>query len=126
MVLAALGEKHTEAELVTAMSSYVFGTPASHVKRLNSLGYKVQYSSFSLEQLEHYLKFNLSPIVFVKADELPWANFSGFHALVLVKITKNEVMLHDPTLEDGPCCLAINTFMLAWEEFDCLAAVISR
>lgn len=126
MVLAALGDKHTEAELVTAMDSYDFGTPASHVKRLSNLGYKVQYSSFSLGQLGHCLKRGLSPIVFVKADELPWANFSGFHTLVLVKITKNEVMLHDPTLKDGPCCLAIDVFMLAWEEFDCLAAVISR
>ena len=53
------------------------------------------------------------------------ADYGGFHALVLVGITPEDVALHDPTLEAGPTRLSHDGFLMAWEEFDCLAAVIS-
>ena len=31
----------------------------------------------------------------------PWADFGGFHALVIVQITATDVALLDPALEDG-------------------------
>jgi hypothetical protein len=63
--------------------------------------------------------------VFVAADFLPWADFSGFHALVLVGITDSEVSVMDPALEEGPTPMTIDAFLLTWEEFDCRVAVIS-
>jgi ABC-type bacteriocin/lantibiotic exporter with double-glycine peptidase domain len=68
----------------------------------------------------------LFPIVFVRADLLPWADFGGFHAVVLAKITPTSVTLFDPALDDGPTLLSKDGFLLAWEEFDYLAAVVSR
>lgn len=62
----------------------------------------------------------------MRADLLPWADFAGFHTLVLTAITSTDVVLHDPALDDGPTRLSVDSFLLAWEEFDCLAAVISR
>jgi hypothetical protein len=62
----------------------------------------------------------------LRADLLPWAGFGGFHALVLVEITKKEVTLLDPALDSGPVQLDRNGFLIAWEEFDRLAAVISK
>jgi hypothetical protein len=50
----------------------------------------------------------------------------GLEALVLVQITATKVALLDPALEDGPTLLSKDGFLLAWEEFDCLAAVISK
>jgi hypothetical protein len=45
---------------------------------------------------------------------------------VLVDATTDDVWLHDPALDDGPSRLATEAFMLAWGEFDDLAAVIAR
>lgn len=126
MALAALGDERTEAQLATVLGSYEFGTPASRVTRLTKLGYQVQFGPSSLDELKLYLEHGLFPIVFVRADLLPWADFGGFHALVLTEITPTDVMLHDPALDDGPTRLSVNGFLLAWEEFDCLAAIISR
>jgi hypothetical protein len=126
MVLAALGDERTEAQLPTVLGSYEFGTPASRVTRLTKLGYQVQFGPSALDELQIHLEHGLFPIVFVRADLLPWADFGGFHALVLTGITPNDVVLHDPALDDGPTRLSVDGFLLAWEEFDCLAAIISK
>jgi len=126
MVLAALGDERSEVQLANMMGSYEFGTPASRVTRLNKWGYDVQYGTFKLEPLRVALARGLFPIVFVKAAELPWADFAGFHALVWVDATLEAVWLHDPALDDGPTRLEVATFILAWDEFDGLAAVIAR
>ena len=126
MILAALGDERTEAQLATVLGSYEFGTPASRVTRLTKLGYQVQFGPSSLDELQIHLEHGLFPIVFVRADLLPWADFGGFHALVLTGITPTDVVLHDPALDDGPTRLSVDGFLLAWEEFDCLAAIISK
>lgn len=43
----------------------------------------------------------------------------------MADITASEVSLLNPALDDGPTRLAKDSFLLAWEEFDCLAATIS-
>jgi len=127
MVLATLDDERTEKQLATVLRSYEFGTPASRVTHLTELGYQVQFGPSSLEELQtHLLARNLFPIVFVRADWLPWADFGGFHALVLTEITSTDVALLDPALDDGPVRLNKDGFLLAWEEFDCLAAIISK
>jgi ABC-type bacteriocin/lantibiotic exporter with double-glycine peptidase domain len=105
MVLAAFGDEYTEAQIAAALDSYEFGTPASRVMRITELGYRVLYGPSTLEELEAHLKCRTLPIVFVQADLLPWADFGGFHALVLVQITATKVALLDPALEDGPTLL---------------------
>ena len=126
MVLSAFGDERTEAQLASALGSYDFGTPASHIKRLEALGYQVRYGPSSLEDMQVHLNQGLFPIVFVRADMLPWADFGGFHALVLTEITPTDVALLDPALDDGPTWLSRNGFLMAWEEFDFLTAVVVR
>ena len=121
-----MGDEHTEAQLVGVLDSYEFGTPASHVTRLTKLDYRVQFGPSSLDELQGYLERGLFPIVFVRADLLPWADFGGFHALVLAEITPTTIALFDPALDQGPTLLSKDGFLLAWGEFDHLAAVISR
>jgi predicted double-glycine peptidase len=125
MALTALRKPYTETELAKVMGSYPFGTPASHVIRLQTLGYQVRYAPMTLTELQQLISQGLTPIVFVLADFLPWADFIGFHALLLVGVTNDQVWLHDPALPDGPMQLSVDGFMLAWEEFDRMTAVIS-
>ena len=68
MVLSSFGDARTEAQLASALGSYDFGTPASHIKLLETLGYRVQYGPSSLEDLQAHLSQGLFPIVFVRAD----------------------------------------------------------
>jgi hypothetical protein len=125
MVLAGLGDERTETKLATVMGSYEFGTPANRITRLEKLGYYVEYGPSSLAELKPHIELGLSPIVFVYADFLPWADFEGFHALVLVEITQTDVALLDSALDEGPTRLSIDGFLMAWEEFDALAAIVS-
>jgi hypothetical protein len=125
MALDALKKSHTETELAKVMGSYPFGTPASRVIHLQTLGYHVHYTSMTLTELQQLILQELTPVVFVLADFLPWANFIGFHALLLVGITDDQVWLHDPALPNGPVRLSVDGFMMAWEEFDRMTAVIS-
>ncbi|NKQ37357.1 MAG: hypothetical protein HF973_17290 [Chloroflexi bacterium] len=124
MALAALGKPYAETELAQVMGSYPFGTPASRVTRLQALGNQVRYEPMTLTELRQWTQQGLTPIVFVLADFLPWTDFIGFHALVLVGVTNEQVWLHDPALPDGPIQLSVDGFMLAWEEFDRMTAVI--
>ena len=126
MVLAAWGDTRTEAQLAAVFDSYEFGTPASRIKRLAKLSYHVEFGPSTLDELQVHLEDGLFPIVFVRADLLPWADFGGLHALVLTEMTSTDVALLDPALADGPSRLSKDGFLLAWEEFDYLAAVISR
>ena len=126
MVCTALGDERAEADWAAILGSYAFGTPASRVTRLTRAGYRVQFGPTTLDALQTPLASGLLPIVFVRADLLPWADFGGFHALVLAEITSDGVALHDPALPAGPTRLLRAGFLLAWEEFDRLAAVISR
>jgi hypothetical protein len=126
MVMAALGDDRSESHWASFLGSYEFGTPSSRVTRLASLGCRVDYRRFSLEELVPELENHRHPIVFVRADLLPWADFGGFHSLVLTEITPTDVALLDPALNHGPTRLSRDGFLVAWEEFDCLAAIISR
>jgi ABC-type bacteriocin/lantibiotic exporter with double-glycine peptidase domain len=126
MVLASFGVQVSEAKLADTLGSYEFGTPASRVQRLSKLGYQVEYRTFSLDELRGSLQNGFYPIVFVDADFLPWANFYGFHALVLAGITDTEVLLLDPSEEKAPSRLLLDGFLAAWEEFNYRAAIIAK
>jgi hypothetical protein len=126
MVLAAMGVARTERDIAQVLGSYEYGTPSSRVALLSRWGYRVQYGPSSLDQLRAYLDRGLLPIVFARADLLPWTDFTGFHALVLAHMTDTEVALHDPALDAGPTWLARASFLVAWEEFDRLTAIVMR
>jgi len=126
MVLAAMGDDFSEERLAAWLGSYEFGTPASRVTRLRRWGYRVEFGLATIDDLRTQLQLGWHPIVFVRADLLPWADFGGFHALVVGEVTENTVYVFDPVLDDGPTALSLDGLLLAWEEFDRLAAIISK
>lgn len=126
MVLATFDDHRPETELAKIMGGYEFGTPASFVTRIEMLKYRVEYRQFELSELRYHLAQGLYPIVFVYAGFLDWADFEGFHALVMTAITDIEIFLLDPALDSGPTPISHDGFLMAWIEFDNLAALISR
>jgi hypothetical protein len=126
MVLASLGDMRDEASLSELLGSYEFGTPASRIQRLARLGYSVEYRTFMLDELAAVLSAGLYPIAFVDAGFLPWADFIGFHAVVVAAIYGNDIELFDPASSVAPQIFAIDGFLAAWQEFDNRAALIVR
>lgn len=126
MVLAALGEEFSEAQLAAVMGSYEFGPPASGITRLRRLGYQVEMGPASLDELRWHLERGRYPIIFVRAAFLSWADFGGLHAMVVGGMTATHAYVFDPALDSGPTPLSLDGLSLAWEEFDRLMAVVSR
>jgi ABC-type bacteriocin/lantibiotic exporter with double-glycine peptidase domain len=126
MVLAALSDNFSEEQLTAQLGSYEFGTPASRVTRLRRWGYRVEFGPATIDDLQTQLELGWHPIVFVRADFLPWADFGGSHALVVGEVTGDTVYVFDPALDGGPTALSLDELLLVWEEFDCLSAVISK
>jgi hypothetical protein len=126
MVPAALGDDFTEEELAVHLGSYEFGTPASRVIRLRGWGYHVEFGPATTEGRRAQVSEGRHPVIFVRADFLPWADYGGFHALVVGGVTETAAYVHDPALAEGPTPLPKDALLLAWEEFDHLTAVISK
>lgn len=126
MVLAHLGDLRSESDLAKVLASYEFGTPASNVRKLAQLGYRVEYGAMQWQDLIRAVLDNLHPIVFVDAQFLPWADFTGFHAVVVDAIDDERIELLDPASQNAPQVLSKDGFLAAWEEFDRRAAIISR
>ena len=124
MVLGSLGDDIAEARLARVMGSYWFGTPASRVLRLSSLGYQATYERTTFAQLHVYLARQVPCIVFLRTGGLPYWDEDVPHAVVVVGIEETVVHLHDPALDTGPIVVDATAFLLAWAEMDYYCATI--
>lgn len=126
MVLNYLGLDVEETRLARLLRSRPFGTPAYHIRLLETLGVSVTFGPMSLPGLRAHLQDGVPCIVFLQTGELPEWEFSAYHAVVVVGLTEDTVYLHDPALEDAPRAAPLDDFMLAWSEFDYECAVVTR
>lgn len=126
MVLGYLDDDVTEAHLAQVMGSYWYGTPASRVRRLSSLGYQVTYEQTTLDQLRVYLDRQVPCIVFLRTGALPYWDEDVPHAVVLAGIENTIVYLHDPAMDSGPTLVDLEAFLLAWSEMAYYCATIER
>jgi ABC-type bacteriocin/lantibiotic exporter with double-glycine peptidase domain len=124
MVLAYLGDDRSEEQIAHAMGSYWYGTPASRITRLTSLGYKVTYEQTTLEQLRVYLEQQIPCIIFLRTGALPYWDQDVAHAVVLVGLERETVYWHDPELTTGPTSVDHSAFLLAWSDLDHYCATI--
>jgi hypothetical protein len=81
---------------------YESGMPSSHATRLSRLGHRIEYRPTSLESLTGWLRCVHQAIVVVRADFLPWADFSGFHAVVVAEMAQPEVAILDSSRDSDP------------------------
>lgn len=126
MVLGYLGDDVTEAHLAQVMGSYWYGTPASRVRQLSSLGYQVTYEQTTLDQLRVYLDRQVPCIVFLRTGGLLYWDEDVPHAVVLAGIESTTVSLHDPAMDSGPTHSDLEVFLLAWSEIAYYCATTER
>ena len=126
MVLSYLDLHVEEAHINRLLRSRSFGTPAYHIRFLESLGVSVTFGSMSLPRLRAYLQDGLPCIVFLDTGELSNWEFSAYHAVVVVGLAEDTAYLNDPACEEAPRAVPLDEFLLAWSEFDYECAIVSR
>lgn len=127
MVLAYLGEKHSQATLARQLGTRPhIGTPHRNINRLRSVTIDVRYAAEgTLDILHASLAQQLPIIVFVQTAELPhWQGHTSRHTLVVVGETETAVWVLDPAMPAEPISVPSGDFLLAWEEMDATYAVL--
>ncbi|MBI4670267.1 MAG: C39 family peptidase [Chloroflexi bacterium] len=125
MVLAFYGSVHIEAELRALFKTRPGGTsPAQVMWRLPELGFDAYVETGSQPMLRKHLAAGQPLIVHVWTQPLPYWQQEAIHALVLVELTQESVLAHDPVLPTGPTMIPLDSFLRAWAATDYLTIVI--
>ena len=102
-----------------------FGAPAPNLRFLEQLGVTVIYKEFgSLDEIRQHLENHLPCIAFLRTGELPWCTWDTAHAVVIIGMDDETLLLHDPALDSGSTSIQKNVFDLAWLTRDETYAVI--
>ena len=126
MVLAYFGQEYNEDDLARLLQTYSFGTAADHVRFIGQLGYAVTFEQGTESDLLRHLARNLPCIIFLKTEALPYWTVEDSHAVVLVGMSNELVYLNDPAFDQSPQSVPLQSFLLAWSEFDYEYAVIEH
>lgn len=128
MALAYLSVSRSQEELARKLKVRPrLGVPASNIIRLRSANLDIAYVDGTLKDVADWLTQRTPVIAFVQAGELPhWRGHLFQHAVVIAGLEEQMVYLLDPAAETAPISTPVGDFLLAWEEMDCLYAVITR
>lgn len=125
MALLYMGMDIPEARLARILGTRTFGTPARRIARLETLGIQTAIGAYSEVALRSWLRQNIPVIIFLQTGALPYWTTDTYHAVVLVGMTESTVYLNDPAQETAPQTASLQSFLLAWSEFDDLAAILT-
>ncbi len=127
MILGGLDILMAEDQIAEILETDFFGTPAFAIRRLESIGLKVNYGSCSASSVISDLEKGVPSILFVKTGFLDHWNIDVAHALVVVGADPGILWLaHDPGLEAGPIQILWNGLLAAWMEFEFRCATIIK
>jgi ABC-type bacteriocin/lantibiotic exporter with double-glycine peptidase domain len=126
MVLAFQGSVFGEEELCELFETQQAGTEVLNVLLLNQRlpGCHAEVISASLDDLMRWLQQDIPPIVFVTTGPLRYWHTECLHALVVVGIEEQAVLVHDPAFAHAPLTIPHGEFLAAWGELAQLTALI--
>ncbi len=103
------------------------GAPLENITRLTPNGYAVHFQRRgTLNNLYWMLARGWPSIVAVQANEFPyWNEPPTQHAVVVVGMTPDSILINDPAASDTPSTVPYGDFDLAWLEMDEAFAVIA-
>jgi ABC-type bacteriocin/lantibiotic exporter with double-glycine peptidase domain len=127
MVLAFQNTPTTERELCELLDTQAAGTEVWNLLLLEQhvSGSVVRLESASIERLTEALSDGVPPITFVATRHLPEWTRETIHALVVVGVESDAVLVHDPAFPTGPTSIPIARFVAAWSELDFLTAFVT-
>jgi ABC-type bacteriocin/lantibiotic exporter with double-glycine peptidase domain len=127
MVLAFQGVAMSEETLCDALRTQSTGTEVWNVLSLDQYvaGCQVELESMSLERLEEALAAGIPPIAFVVTGRLHYWERETLHAVVVVEVADEELLIVDPAFAEKARAVPLAEFVAAWSELDFLAAVVT-
>ena len=126
MVLAVQGMLLGEEALCALLDTQQVGTEVLNILLLNQRlsGCHAEVASASFDDLSRWLQEGIPPIVFVATGPLHYWQTECLHALVVVGIAEQSVMVHDPAFAQAPIAIPQSKFLAAWGELAQLTALI--
>lgn len=126
MVLGYLGKTAPYGKLLSLLKIGPIGAPRRNILNLARLrGVSVVYREATLSILTQYLQAGVPVIVFVDTGELAYWSSTTNHAVVVVGSEGDDILVHDPAVEDAPVRIPVGEFDLAWLNADNACAILS-
>ena len=124
--MACQGVMLGEEELCNLLETRLVGTEVLNVLLLNQrlARCRAEVASASLDDLARWLQEGTPPIVFVATGALSYWQTECLHALVVVGIEEQSILVHDPAFESAPLTIPRGEFLAAWGELAQLTALI--
>jgi ABC-type bacteriocin/lantibiotic exporter with double-glycine peptidase domain len=125
MILAFHRKDYSESDLRKLLKTRMGGTsPARLIWQLPILGFEALVETGSLQSLSEHLNVGQPCIVHVWTLPLPHWDKEAIHALVVIGMSEDSVLAHDPSLPTGPTTIPLSSFVSAWAATDYLMIVI--
>lgn len=127
MALAFYGAAHDEAELRRLFRTRGMGTsPARVMITLPQLGFQAIVFDGTTALLADYLAEERPCIIHLWTEHLShWRDCDpAIHAVVVLALTKNQVLVSDPAFDQGPQSIPFQEFLDAWRSAGYLLMVI--
>jgi ABC-type bacteriocin/lantibiotic exporter with double-glycine peptidase domain len=125
MVLAYHGRKIDPGWLRRVLESTPIGTSGFKTLNLAQHGYAVRYAPATDERaLLDALAAGTPPIVLLLTTYLHYWETDTAHAVVVVGVESDEMIVNDPAFAKQSWRVPHNEFMLAWSDFDYLYALV--
>jgi len=127
MLLRYLGINVSQRQLNRLLDQGELGALFSNIQRLSRHRVQVALNIGDDLALKRALDSNKPPTLPVLTKELTtYWDVNVRHALVIVGYDDTHFYLNDPAFADAPKRVMIDELMLAWLEFDCTYALITR
>jgi ABC-type bacteriocin/lantibiotic exporter with double-glycine peptidase domain len=124
MVLEYLHVSISYERLLRLLSVRSYGTSFSSLRKLESVGLSVLITRGDLASLRRHLEGGSPVIVAVNTAPLPHWDDDTAHAVVVVGLEQDVVLINDPEFEQAPRAVPLNAFLLGWLEHDYRYAVL--
>jgi ABC-type bacteriocin/lantibiotic exporter with double-glycine peptidase domain len=125
MVLAYLGRPVDYARLLAILQIGPVGAPRRNVLRLTRLGLDVTYREATFSLIATHLQAGQPVIAFVDTGELAYWSVTTNHAIVVIGLEAEHVIVHDPAFAATPQRIPFGEFEVAWLNCDNACAVVT-
>lgn len=125
MVLAYIGSPIEYDQLLRLLGIRYYGAAFSNLRNLEALGVSVAITRDNIDGLQGHLGSGSPVIVALNTDALPYWEDDTAHAVVVIGIEHDQVLLNDPAFEQAPQVVPLDAFLIGWIEQDRRCAILS-
>lgn len=126
MVLTYLGSPIEYDHLLRLLGIRYYGAAFSNLRNLEALGVSVAITRGNKDGLQGHLGSGSPVIVALNTDALPYWEEDTAHAVVVIGIELDHVLLNDPAFEEAPQVVPLDAFLMGWIEQDYRYAILKH